>query len=103
MTQMVYENLSFSQLEHHLDDIFASGYSVSIFTDWQNHRATQVWIKRRVDQGSRPGPKANFYGATPATDSLHPLTGHSAENCTEQMVFPAPVRKASPLSYEFHA
>ena len=42
MAQVVYENLSFSQLEHHLDDIFASGYSVSLFTDWQNHRATQV-------------------------------------------------------------
>jgi hypothetical protein len=52
---MVYEDLSFSQLEHHLDDIFTSGYSVSIFTDWQNHRATQIWIKRRVDQGSHKG------------------------------------------------
>jgi hypothetical protein len=52
---MVYEDLSFSQLEHHLDDIFTSGYSVSIFTDWQNHRATQIWNKRRVDQGSHKG------------------------------------------------
>jgi xylitol oxidase len=90
MTQMVYENLSFSQLEHHLDDIFASGYSVSIFTDWQNHRATQVWIKRRVDQGSHVGPMDDFYGAKPATHNLHPLTGHSAENCTEQMGIPGP-------------
>src|SRR6185312_16030838 len=47
--QVVYENLSLAQLETHLDDIFASAYSVSIFTDWQNHRATQVWIKRRVE------------------------------------------------------
>jgi xylitol oxidase len=90
MTQMVYEELSFSQLEHHLDDIFASGYSVSIFTDWQNHRATQVWIKRRVDQGSHADPKADFYGAKPATHNLHPLAGHSAENCTEQMGIPGP-------------
>jgi xylitol oxidase len=85
MAQMVYENLSFSQLERHLDDIFASGYSVSIFTDWQNRRATQVWIKRRVDQGPQADPTTNFYGATPATRNLHPLAGHSAENCTEQM------------------
>ena len=35
MTQVVYENLPFAQLEHHLDDIFGSGYSVSLFTDWQ--------------------------------------------------------------------
>jgi alditol oxidase len=90
MTQMVYEDLSFSQFEHHLDDIFASGYSVSIFTDWQNHRATQVWIKRRVDQAPHADPKEAFYGATPATRNLHPLAGHSAENCTEQMGIPGP-------------
>jgi alditol oxidase len=90
MTQVVYEGLSFAQLEHHLDDIFASGYSVSIFTDWQNHRATQVWIKRRVDQGPHIDPKADFYGAKPATRNLHPLAGHSAENCTEQMGVPGP-------------
>jgi len=90
MTQMVYENLSFSQLEHHLDDIFASGYSVSLFTDWQNHRVAQVWIKRRVVQGSHVYPSTDFYGATPATRNLHPLAGHSAENCTEQMGVPGP-------------
>jgi alditol oxidase len=85
MTQVVYENLAFSQLEHHLDEIFASGYSVSLFTDWQNHRATQVWIKRRVDQGPHAAANADFYGARPATRNLHPLAGHSAESCTEQM------------------
>lgn len=88
VTQNVYENLSFTQLEHHLDDIFAGGYSVSLFTDWQNHRATQVWIKRRVDQ---PGPAhADFYGATAATRKMHPIADHSAENCTEQMGLAGP-------------
>lgn len=90
MTQVVYENLSFSQLEDHLDDIFASGYSVSIFTNWQNHRATQVWIKRREDQGSHTDLHADFYGAKAATHNLHPLGGHSAENCTGQMGIPGP-------------
>ncbi len=84
MTQNVYEDLSFDQLEHHLADIFASGYSVSLFTDWQKHRATQVWIKRRVDEG---GAKlaADFYGAKAATRKMHPLGDHPAEACTEQM------------------
>jgi xylitol oxidase len=90
MTQVVYENLSFSELKHHLDDVFASGYSVSIFTDWQNHRATQVWIKRRVEQDLHADQGTGFYGATPATRNLHPLAGHSAENCTEQMGIPGP-------------
>ena len=31
--------------------IFASGYSVSVFTDWQKHRGTQLWIKKRLGAG----------------------------------------------------
>jgi xylitol oxidase len=88
--QVVYENLSLAQLEHHLDDIFASGYSVSLFTDWQNHRATEVWIKHRVEVGEKLEFAPEFYGAKLATQKLHPLAGHSAENCTEQMGIPGP-------------
>ncbi|MBV8865175.1 MAG: FAD-binding protein [Acidobacteriaceae bacterium] len=90
MRQVVYENLSFDQLDKHLDEIFSSGYSVSLFTDWQNHRITQVWIKSRVEPGGSSEIKTEFFGAKPATRNLHPLTGHSAENCTEQMDIPGP-------------
>ncbi len=90
MTQVVYENLPFEELEHNLAGIFASGYSVSLFTDWQKHRATQVWIKRRVDAKTPRHPEPTFHGATLATRNLHPLAGHSAENCTEQMGVPGP-------------
>ena len=89
MRQVVYENLSFDVLERHLEEIFASGYSVSLFTDWQGHRATQVWIKSRCDgEVSALGPE--FFGATAATTKMHPLPGHPAENCTEQMGVPGP-------------
>ena len=90
MSQVVYENLAFDQLEHHFDEIFGSGYSVSLFTDWQNHRATQVWIKSRLQPGVPLVSKPEFFGATLATRNLHPLAGHSAENCTEQMGVPGP-------------
>ncbi|MBV9498652.1 MAG: FAD-binding protein, partial [Acidobacteriaceae bacterium] len=90
MRQVVYENMSFDRLNGHLDEIFASGYSVSLFTDWQNHRATQVWIKSRVEPGRSPAIKPEFFGAKLATRNLHPLAGHSAENCTEQMGIPGP-------------
>ena len=91
MTQVVYENLAFSQLEHHLEEIFASGYSVSLFTDWQKGRATQVWIKQKVANGSVGSSVAsNFYGATPAKRKMHPIADHSAESCTEQMGVPGP-------------
>ena len=90
MRQVVYENLPMAQLESHLDDIFSSGYSVSLFTDWQNHRVTQVWIKSRVEQGTSFKLQPEFFGATLATKKLHPLAGHAAENCTEQMGIPGP-------------
>jgi xylitol oxidase len=89
ITQRVYENLSFSQLEHHLDDIFASGYSVSLFTDWQKRRATQAWIKQRIGHDKDAGT-ADFYGAKPAMRKMHPIADHSPESCTEQMGVPGP-------------
>jgi xylitol oxidase len=90
MSQAVYENLSLAKLENHLDEIFSSGYSVSLFTDWQNHKATEVWIKRRVEPGASSHLAPDFFGAKLATKNLHPLAGHSAENCTEQMGVPGP-------------
>ena len=90
MAQVVFENLSFDQLEHNLEAIFGSGYSVSLFTDWQKNRATQVWIKSRLAPGGKADMPAQFYGATLATKKLHPVTGHSAENCTEQQGIPGP-------------
>jgi xylitol oxidase len=90
VAQVVYENLSIDQLEHHLDEIFASGYSVSLFTDWQNHRISQVWVKRKVESGGRPQFSPELFGAKLATRKLHPLPGHSAESCTEQLGVPGP-------------
>ena len=85
MTQVVYQNLPFSELEHHFADIMGAGYSVSLFTDWQNGEAGEVWIKRRVDQGGAAAAPANFYNATLATEKLHPILGHPAEACTDQL------------------
>jgi xylitol oxidase len=90
MTQAVYENLSFAHLKDHLEEIFASGYSVSLFTDWQGHRAAQVWIKRRIEGNNAPKPEPEFFGAKLATRKLHPVTGHPAEACTDQMGIPGP-------------
>lgn len=91
VSQVVYENLDMSQLEHHLDEIFASAYSVSLFTDWQKHRINQVWVKRRLAPGSgKPAFTPTLLGATLATKRLHPLAGHSAESCTEQLGIPGP-------------
>lgn len=90
VAQTVYLDLPFAQLKDHLRDIFASGYSVSLFTDWQQGRATQVWIKRRTDQTYTPSLGPVFYGARRATEKMHPITGHPAEACTDQLGIPGP-------------
>ncbi|MGA7244708.1 MAG: FAD-binding protein [Terracidiphilus sp.] len=90
VAQTVYQNLEFDQLAHNFDAIFGAGYSVSLFTDWENHRATQVWIKRKLQPGEKHESAAEFYGAKRATEKLHPITGHSAESCTEQQGIPGP-------------
>ena len=90
VAQTVYRNLSFDHLEHHFDEIFGAGYSVSLFTDWQQHRATQVWVKRRLTPGENVEWPNPFFGAARATEKLHPIEGHPAESCTEQQGIPGP-------------
>jgi xylitol oxidase len=90
VAQTVYRNLSLDHLEHHFDAIFGAGYSVSLFTDWQQHRATQVWIKRRLTPGEKVEWPEQFFGAARASEKVHPIEGHAAESCTEQQGIPGP-------------
>lgn len=90
VAQSVYQDLSFDQLAHNFDAIFGAGYSVSLFTDWQHHHATQVWIKRKLASGEQHNWAPEFYGAALAKEKLHPITGHPAESCTEQQGIPGP-------------
>ncbi len=85
MTQVVYQGLDFHELEHNLEAIMNTGYSLSLFTNWQHHKAWEVWIKRRVDQGGAATPPAMFYGATLATTKLHPVLGQDPQKTTDQM------------------
>jgi xylitol oxidase len=83
--QDVYLNLPMSSVRDHFEEIAAAGYSVSLFTDWQNGILSEVWLKRRVENGQTLAAAADFYGATLATKNVHPIADLSAENCTEQM------------------
>lgn len=87
--QDLYQDLPLQSLTEHFDEIMSSGYSVSLFTDWQNQLISQIWIKRRVD-GDISDLGAEYFGATAATKNLHPITELSAEPCTEQMGVPGP-------------
>ncbi len=90
MRQYVYENLPLSQLKEHFDAIEASAYSVSLFTDWQKQKISEVWLKSRMEPGQAFDAQPEFFGAKRATKNLHPIADLSAENCTEQMGVPGP-------------
>jgi xylitol oxidase len=90
MRQYVYENLPFDQMKEHFDAIESSAYSVSLFTDWQNRRINEVWVKSRAEDGRMFEGPADFFGAKRATRNLHPIAELSAENCTEQLGVPGP-------------
>jgi xylitol oxidase len=58
---------------------------VSLFTDWKNKNINEVLLKCTMNQGKDYENKPDFFGAKKATKNLHPISGISAENCTEQM------------------
>ncbi len=88
--QYVYQNLPLQQLQDHLDEIEASGYSVSLFTDWRDKKVSELWIKSRVGSGQPFAAPDELFGAKLAHRDLHPIAGLSAENCTAQMGVPGP-------------
>jgi xylitol oxidase len=87
--QDVYQDLPLEVLQENFKAIMGAGYSVSLFTDWQEQKISQVWIKSRLDEITGE-LGAEFYGARAADKDLHPITRLSAENCTPQMGVPGP-------------
>jgi xylitol oxidase len=88
--QDVYENLPLAQLDDHFEEILASAYSVSLFTDWQQEAVDQVWLKRQVATNETFTPDPVWFGATAATVQRHPILRLSAAPCTEQLGVPGP-------------
>ena len=83
--QDVYQNLPMQELRKHFDEILSGGYSVSLFTDWQQDSINEVWVKSKIAPGEVFTLRKDYFGAHAATKNLHPISSLSAENCTEQM------------------
>jgi len=88
--QRVYENLPLEVLDDHFTDLMTSGYSVSLFTDWQAPHLTQIWVKQAVQAiaDATPLAQAPWFTARPATSARHPLPGLSPDVCTQQLGVP---------------
>lgn len=94
VAQHVYEDVSLNAVAERYPEVAASGYSVSVFTDWASGRCA-VWRKLRVD-GEAAAPEGAFLGGRPATRALHPVPGMPAENCTPQLGVPGPWHERLP-------
>ncbi len=91
--QHVYDELALGSLDEHLAAIFASGYSVSLFTDWRGPRITQVWVKERLPAAST---RPDLHGAALADGPRHPVPGMSPAHCTPQQGVAGPWHKRLP-------
>jgi xylitol oxidase len=81
--QRVFEGLAWDALLEHFDEITAAGDSVSVFTTWGD-AVDQVWVKSRVTDAPEE-PRADLFGAVPATVDRHPILGVDAVNATPQL------------------
>ena len=94
--QYVYEGLPMAMLRSHFDEIFATAYSVSVFTNWQGDRHGQLWLK--VREGERDGwqPALRWMDATLADRQVHPIPGGDPGHATQQLGVPGPWHQRLP-------
>jgi alditol oxidase len=76
------------RMMRNLDEVFASGCSVSVFTGWGDP-AGEVWVKSRVTEEPEPVVDGLF-AAVAATVERHPILGADPAGCTPQLGRPGP-------------
>jgi alditol oxidase len=86
LRQYVFEELPWSAVDSDLDAILAGGYSVSLFTIWDEAAIGQVWVKTK----ERLDGDSSYFGAAPATQPRSPVPGADSQSSTEQLGVPGP-------------
>ena len=94
--QYVYEGLPYEQVTGHFDEIAASGYSVSLFTDWRSREFRQAWLKRRADATDSWAPEPRWMGGRLADGPRNPVPGMNPAYCTQQLGVPGPWHERLP-------
>ena len=94
--QYVYEDLPFEQVTRHFDEIMASAYSVSLFSDWRAPLIRQAWLKRRADAADGWTAQPRWMGGRLADGPRHPVPGMPPVHCTEQLGVPGPWHERLP-------
>lgn len=79
--QQVWDDVPFEAAIADLSSVFATGYSVSLFTDWAGSHLQQLWVKSRTTDANLPD---QLFGGSAVAVDRHPVRAMSAENCTRQ-------------------
>lgn len=92
VAQELHVDLPFPNAIDHLDEIFASAYSVSYFTDFRSDAVDQLWRKHYLEPGDGRLPQTpdSYFGATKATERLSPSGPAHAHRMTAQLLEPGP-------------
>lgn len=85
LRQYVFEQLPWPAVEADLDAILAGGYSVSLFTTWDEPSVGTAWVKTKEQLGAD-----RYFGASPATQPRNPVPGAHWDNATDQLGIPGP-------------
>ncbi len=94
--QDLFEHLALEQVVGHFDEISALADSVSLFTEWHGPEFEQLWLKRRVSPDAPFEPPTIIFGATRATEKIHPIRRMPADALTEQLGLPGPWHERLP-------
>jgi xylitol oxidase len=94
--QYVYDDLPAAELTSHFDEILGAAYSVSVFTDWQDGRHKQVWVKHRDGDPEAFPAGRPWHGARPADGPRNPVPGMPAATTTRQEGAPGPWHERLP-------
>ena len=86
ISQTAWTGLTWDTLADHFDDVTGHGYSVSLFTTFDDRQVRQMWVKARSDAP----PVEAFTGTVAATETLHMLEGAPTEAVTQQGGVPGP-------------
>ena len=85
LRQHVYDDVPLDQVTARLDEIFASAYSVSLFTDWRRPVIRQVWLKILAGEQDPPDADPGWHGGAPADGPRHPVPGLPPAATTDQL------------------
>jgi alditol oxidase len=83
LRQRVWEDAPLDRVLERFDEIMSSAYSVSLFSDPRDRDLiSQIWT---ISDADTDGPDGTAWGAAPAIEPRHPITGQDARAATAQL------------------